>query len=564
MSDSSLMNADAQFYSELMRAYFDSTDDAIFVLCDEMKFLACNRATERWLGRSEQDLTRHNQRRPITELLGEDYDAERFSACFRRALKGESVSFETCIRPDPALKRWVEINISRVNIEAGRMVIAVARDISERKKHLATIDYQQHFDALTELPCRNSLIEHLDNYPQDSGQSLTLFALDLDRFKEINESLGQQLGDSILQEVARRLQRLTDSAEGDFLARLGGDEFALATPGITMRQAYAIAHRIHKAIAKPFAIDNGRIGIDCGIGIAVWPRHADHPGQLIQCAEAAMYTAKSEKAGMCVYDASVSQTSAQRLQLVSDLREAINAAAIRPHYQPIVSMRDKTIHVEALARWRHPQQGYVSLEAFIHLAEETGMIGVLTSQIINAAFQECAGLLNSGAIASLSVNISAYCLSNTLLVSEIRNGLKKHHIKPASITLELTESAIMSTLPDARATLDDLHNLGVNFSIDDFGTGYSSLSKLKQMTLKELKIDKSFIMDLLNNENDVAITRATIDMAHALGLQVVAEGIENQATWRRLQAMGCDYGQGFWLCEPMPIDALRLWQGLAA
>jgi diguanylate cyclase (GGDEF)-like protein/PAS domain S-box-containing protein len=550
-----------------MRAYFDSTDDAIFVLCDEMKFLTCNRTTEQWLGISEQQLTLHNQRTPITQLLGKDYDAAKFSAFFSNALRGESISFETRICPQQGEDRWVDINISRVDIEAGDMVIAVARDISERKKHLATIEYQSHYDALTGLPSRNSIIEFLQQHQMKLGTDaydLVLFALDLDRFKEINEILGHQTGDQILQEISRRLQRITDTSAGEVLARLGGDEFALAIPAIDLAQARVIAQTIRQLVSQPINIESGKISLDCGIGIATLPGHTEDSGQLIQLAEAAMYTAKSEKLGVSLYNPEVSQTSTERLQLVTDLREALKLGHIRPYYQPIVNMHTDAVHVEALARWLHPQLGYVSPEAFIHLAEETGMINKLTSQILESAFMECASLLKQQTIESLSVNISAYCLSNSKLPAEVKSYLEKYRIDASTITLELTESAIMSSLSTAKSTVQALHELGLSFSIDDFGTGYSSLSKLKQMTLKELKIDKSFILDIDRNEDDAAITNASIQMAHGLGLDVVAEGIESEATWNRLKQMGCDYGQGYWISRPMPIDQLLGWRVHAA
>jgi len=566
MSDKSSLTDDTQFYSELLRAYFDSTQDAIFVLCDEMKFLTCNKTTESWLCLSEDELTRHNKRTPITQLLGKNYDAEKFSTFFHNALKGHSISFESWIDPPQGEARWIDVNLSRVDIEGGDMVIAVARDISERKKHLATIEYQSHYDELTGLPNRTFIIEYLNKYQdehQDRGgkkpAELVLLVLDIDRFKEINESLGHKLGDFILQEVARRLSRLVDDRSGEFVARLGGDEFAIALPDIELSQSRISAQMIRQIVSQPVIIEARKISLDCAIGIAALPTHTEDATKLIQLAEAAMYNAKSHKLGISAYSHELSDSSSERLQLVTDLRESLKKNHIKPFYQPIINMQTKALHVETLARWQHPLRGNIAPDVFIPLAEETGSIHKLTSKIMMSALYGCAGALNEGMIENLSINISPYCLTNQRLPDEIKSYLEKYAICPGAITLEITESAMMSNLPAAQKTIEEIHALGLAFSIDDFGTGYSSLSKLKHMQLKELKIDKSFIIDIDECENDSAITNAAIQMAHGLGLDVVAEGIESEEIWHKLQQMGCDYGQGYWIARPMPIDELLAW-----
>lgn len=562
MPEKSPLADDARFYLELLRAYFDSTQEAIFVLCDEMKFLTCNKTTEAWLGRTEEELTEHNRRTPVTRLLGENYDAEKFSAFFRNALKGQSTAFETRINPPTGDERWVDINPSRVDIEDGDMVIAVARDISERKLHLATIEYQTYYDELTGLPNRNAFLEYLETcrHGKDlAGQALVLFTLDIDQFKEINKSLGHKNGDFILQEVARRLARVTDNASGEFLARLGGDDFVIVFPGIALSQSHITAQMIRQIISQPMMLESGKISLNCAMGIAGMPEHTSDCNQLLQLAEAAMYTAKAEKLGINIYNPDTADTSSERLELVTDLRDALKHNLIRPYYQPILNMQTETIHVEVLARWNNDKRGFVPPEKFISLAEETGNINRLTSRILRMAFQECSTALNEGLIESLSINLSPYCLSNSKLPAEILDYLDEFKLDSGMITLEITESVIMSSLPASRQTLSELEALGLAFSIDDFGTGYSSLSKLKLMPLKELKIDKSFITDIHRNDDDSAITNAAIQMAHGLGLDVVAEGIESETTWNHLQQMGCDYGQGFWIARPMPVEELLPW-----
>ncbi|HEB81763.1 MAG TPA: phosphodiesterase [Gammaproteobacteria bacterium] len=562
MSEKQYPVEDNQFYLELLRAYFNSTQEAIFVLCDEMKFLTCNRTTEDWLGRSEQELTAHNRRTPITRLLGKDYNAEKFRTFFRNSIQGESVSFETRINPENGKDRWIDINLSRVDIEGGDMVIAVARDISERKRHLATIQYQSSFDELTGLPNRSAFLTYLEKYQKDENslnQQLVLFVLDIDRFKEINKSMGHQNGDIILQEVSQRLSRVTDVASGEFLARLGGDDFVIAFPDIALSQSRITAQMIRQILSRPILLDDGKISLSCAIGIAGVPEHTDDCNQLLQLAESAMYTAKTERLGIEIYNPETAGSSRERLQLITDLREALADNLIVPYYQPIRNMQTGAIHVEVLARWNDEKRGAISPEKFIALAEETGNINRLTSKILRTSLQECSQALNKQMIESLSLNISPYCLSNMKLPGEIQGYLDEFNIPANMITLEITESVIMSSLPKTRETINSLEALGLTFSIDDFGTGYSSLSKLKLMPLKELKIDKSFITEINHNDNDAAITNAAIQMAHGLGLNVVAEGIESEPIWNRLQQMGCDYGQGFWIARPMPIEALLDW-----
>lgn len=563
MPDKTSTSDDAQFYSDLLRAFFDSANDAIFVLCDEMKFLICNKMTQTWLGTPEECLTEHNKRTPITELLGNPDSIDYFKFSFRRALNNEDVFFETQIKPARGKSRWIELNMKRVNIEEGDMVIVVARDITQRKKHLATIEYKTNYDYLTNLPNRNFLTNTIlgnSESPYDKNQTLTLISIDLDRFKEINESLGRQVGDFVLQRIANRLYKITDHSSGELLARLDGDEFVLVFPGANTGRANEIAVSIKQAISTAIEIGSSRVNVDCSIGIASYPEHTNEKQALIQYAESAMYTAKANKRGIGVYDAAIHKAATQKAQLISQLRSAINNDQIIPHYQPIINMKDPgKIRIEALARWKHATLGNISPEEFIKLAEEIGIINILTFFILSHSIRECSDLLKQGIIENISINISPYCIADPELVGEIKSLLALHSLSPNKITLEITESAMMSNLKTTEIIINELHQLGIKFSIDDFGTGHSSLSKLKQLPLSELKIDKSFVLDIINNENDAAICEASIQMAHTLGLKVVAEGIEHQESWKLIQGMDCDYGQGIWMGKPMPHKNLLNW-----
>lgn len=563
MSESNTDQDEAQFYSDLLRAFFDSANDAIFVLCDEMKFIICNKMTQQWLGFSENELTDHKKRIPITDLLGNPNSVDFFKSSFKRALASEDVFFETRIRPRNGKERWIELSMKRVDIEEGDMVIVVGRDITQRKKNMETIEHKSNYDQLTNLPNRIYLsrLIHADTKSfYNEKNLLTLLNIDIDRFKEINESFGHQAGDAVLQKIVHRLNRIIDFSSNELLARVEGDEFVLILPGIEIDKAQAVAIKIKNIISEPISIGENKISIDCSIGIANFPEHTQDKNDLMQYAESAMYTAKANKQGVGVYDPTVDKITTARHQLITDLRDAINTNQIIPYYQPIINInKPDVIRVEVLARWPHKNQGFISPEIFIPLAEEVAMINKLTSNILSKSIEECSDFLKSGAIKKLSVNFSAYCMTDSKFIDEINSLLVKYSIPSEKIIFEITESVMMSNFDVAEKIINELHQSGITFAIDDFGTGYSSLLKLKQLPLSELKIDKSFIMEMIDNDNDAAISKASIQMAHALGLEVVAEGIENKATWDLLFSMGCDYGQGFWMAKPMPIKELIGW-----
>jgi len=563
MNNKNTPQDEKQFYAELLRAFFDSTNDAIFVLCDEMKFITCNKMTQKWLGYTEDELTQHNKRRPITELFGNPNAIKYFASFFDRTLNNEDTIFETMINPENGNQRWIEVSMKRVDIEAGDMIIAVARDITERKKNIATIEYKTNYDQLTNLPNRRYLLNSLlsKSSPLSTSQNgITLLSIDIDRFKEINVSLGQEVGDSVLQKTALRLNKIIDHAENELLVRLEGDEFIIMLPNTDTEKAHDIAAMIKQLISKPLSINSNIIIIDCSIGIANYPQHTSDKSKLIEYVESAMYYAKANNLGIDIYNPEIQKKSSDRLQLITDLRKALYNNQITPYYQPIINInKPNEIRVETLARWKHKTQGFISPDIFIQLAEEVGIINDLTSKIINYSITECSDLLNKNIITKLSINISAYCMTNTDIIDELITALAKSKVSAKSIVLEITESAMMSSLEITNTIIKKLYQSGITFAIDDFGTGHSSLAKLKQLPLSELKIDKSFVLDITTNANDAAIAKASIEMAHALDLEVVAEGIENEESWNILKTMGCDYAQGFWMARPMTYKDLVIW-----
>jgi len=563
MNNKNTPQDEKQFYAELLRAFFDSTNDAIFVLCDEMKFITCNKMTQKWLGYTEDELTQHNKRRPITELFGNPNAIKYFASFFDRTLNNEDTIFETMINPENGNQRWIEVSMKRVDIEAGDMIIAVARDITERKKNIATIEYKTNYDQLTNLPNRRYLFNSLlsKSSPLSTSQNgITLLSIDIDRFKEINVSLGQEVGDSVLQKTALRLNKIIDHAENELLVRLEGDEFIIMLPNTDTEKAHDIAAMIKQLISKPLSINSNIIIIDCSIGIANYPQHTSDKSKLIEYVESAMYYAKANNLGIDIYNPEIQKKSSDRLQLITDLRKALYNNQITPYYQPIINInKPNEIRVETLARWKHKTQGFISPDIFIQLAEEVGIINDLTSKIINYSITECSDLLNKNIITKLSINISAYCMTNTDIIDELITALAKSKVSAKSIVLEITESAMMSSLEITNTIIKKLYQSGITFAIDDFGTGYSSLAYLKKLPVDELKIDYSFIIGLCTNDNDAIIVRSTIDLAHNLGLHVVAEGVENQDILDMLEILGCDTAQGFHIGHPMPAQDLEAW-----
>ena len=545
---------ESDFYAELLRAYLDSANDAIFVLCDELKFLACNRLMQQWLGRDEAELTRHNDRRPITELLGDELAAELFrSAVADVFATGRPKCFECQIRPREAGERWVEFNMTRVDVENGDMVIVVARDVGERRAHLAKIEQQATHDTLTGLPNRVYLNRYLAQGPDTPH---ALLVLDIDRFKEINAAYGHAAGDALLRVLAERLVGVL--GEAGWIAHVGGDEFVVVLPGQGPDQAWLTAERLRQALGDPVQIGIWRLRVDLTLGMACSPQQGPLR-QLLVRAESALYHARREHVPVARYEDRWHRDAVRQVKLLTALHEGVAAGEIRPFYQPILPMQEAAApRVEALARWQRPAHGLVPPAVFIGPAEQSGLIWPLTRQMLERSLSECAPLLRHGRLASLSLNLSPRCLIDDL-PEALDAALALHRLPPSALMLELTENAAMVRSPREERVLDTLAQMGVRLVIDDFGTGHSSLTRLKQLPLSELKIDRAFVLDYTRNPEDAVIVETSVRLAHSLALDVVAEGIEDADTWARLKALGCDFGQGFLIGRPMPLAELESW-----
>ncbi|MFP5390968.1 MAG: putative bifunctional diguanylate cyclase/phosphodiesterase [Gammaproteobacteria bacterium] len=432
--------------------------------------------------------------------------------------------------------------------------------IARREQEIRRLAY---WDPLTHLPNRAQFVVLLDQAiaRAEEREQVVVLMMDLDRFKHVNDVLGHSFGDALLRQVAERLQGQLASVHAPAqLARLGGDEFAVLLPGVGVAQAQAIAARILHALELPLSLDDQTVDIGAGVGIAVFPEHGSSAEALMSMAEVAMYAAKQRGDGAVLYDSAMDKGSEQGLGLLTELRNAIERNELRLHVQPKLQLdTGAVVGVEALVRWQHPERGNVFPDEFIPFAEQTGFIRVLTRWVLEQSAMLARSLAVQGIEIKVSVNLSTRDLLDQDLPAKFSDILARHQVEPHSFCLEITESAIMDDPVRAQGTLERLHAMGVDLSIDDFGTGYSSLAYLKRLPVDELKIDKSFVLNMENDVGDTKIVRSTIDLGHNMGLRVVAEGIESEAVWRLLAALGCDQGQGYFMSRPIPAERLADW-----
>jgi len=435
------------------------------------------------------------------------------------------------------------------------------RSISEVKQLALKERKRARHDQLTNLPNRTVLYERIKQAIKISDQSTkptAILLMDLDRFKEINDTLGHHYGDALLKLVAPRL--LNAVRKTDTVCRLGGDEFAVVLPGAGIAQASNISLTIATQMEQSFLINGHSLNVGISIGISLYPEHGNNSETLMKCADIAMYIAKRANIYYEVYDQAKDKHTVNRLALTGEILSAIQNNQFILHYQPIINIKNRQVRgVEALIRWQHPEHGIIYPHDFIELAEQSGLIKPLTHWVLESAIQQAAQWQIEGLDFSVSVNLSTKNLQDAHLSEQIYQTLKKWKVSPNKLRLEITESSMMQNPTHAFEVILKLHALGIHLSIDDFGTGYSSLSYLKQIPTSELKIDKSFVMDMLHDENDAIIVRSTIDLAHNMGRTVLAEGVENKDILDLLEILRCDHAQGIYICKPLPADELPHW-----
>ncbi|MDC4206566.1 MAG: EAL domain-containing protein [Candidatus Manganitrophus sp.] len=449
-----------------------------------------------------------------------------------------------------------------------RLIPTIERELSQAKMRLdhrqseEMVRHLAYYDPLTALPNRTRLHERLQAAivaAQFEDHPMALLLMDLNRFKEINDTLGHHRGDFLLQQVGQRLSEIV--YEPNMVARLGGDEFAVLLPKLTEKEdVHAMAHKIIEALSKPMMIEDLPVVVDVGIGIAVYPDHGANAETLLQRADVAMYTAKEIGKEYAIYEDRLNRYSPRRLVLLGELRQAIEKNELLLHFQPKIDLQEHyVVGVEALARWKHPEHGFIPPNEFVIPAEKSGLIKPFTEWVLNAALRQCHAWQEEGFRINVAVNLSRRNLQDPEIPDLIATLLSTHRLEPTCLSLEITESAIMEDPTNAVKILTRLSGMGIEISIDDFGTGYSSLASLTRLPVRSLKIDKSFILGMAENKNDAVIVHSTIGLAHHLGLNVVAEGVESAALLEKLSAFGCDEAQGYFISRPVPAEDLIRW-----
>ncbi|CAN7404917.1 EAL domain-containing protein [Acidovorax sp. LjRoot38] len=560
---------------ELWAKVFEASSEGIIIMNADQQIISVNKAFCR--------STHYDFYEVIGEDLGfllEESGAEPLSAQIHRTmLDKESWQGEVRFRrrSGETYPAWLMVSAVR-ETKGGTLAnhIGIAIDITDRKRSEERIQFLAHHDVLTELPNRSLCVQRLQMALAQApitGEKVAVLFIDLDRFKAINDTLGHHIGDGLLRSVAGRLTQAVRSR--DTVSRLGGDEFVVVMRDVAGREdvQQLVERRLIPLIRQSHPVEGHELNVSCSVGIAVYPEDGSDIDELMRRADAAMYEAKTTGRDMALfYSAETDQRALARQTMEQQLRRALERQELSLHYQPRLSAKGGgLLGVEALLRWNNATLGHIPPSEFIPIAEETGMIRAIGGWVLQQACEQwvrwqvplsgpsARGLVHPLAHVSISVNLSAAQLADPLLVSDIEALLARTGMPAHRLELEITESQLMDNAHAAEQQLAALKSLGVQLSIDDFGTGYSSLAYLKRFDIDRLKVDKSFVHDMLSNPADMAITRAIIALGHTLGLKIVAEGVEDLATAQVLSALDCEELQGYHFSRPLPPEALHAW-----
>jgi diguanylate cyclase (GGDEF)-like protein/PAS domain S-box-containing protein len=544
---------------ERFRRVFEAGSVGMALISPEFRYIEVNEAFCQMLGYTREEILGLS----IAEVSNpEDFDKGMDLA--RQAFAGEIKSYrvDKRYRKKTGEDVWVQISSSVVASADGvsQYLIGVVQDITERRRAEHDLQFLALHDTLTGLANRTLFTDRLEHAIQAGkrdGTSFGLMVMDIDRFKEVNDSMGHPSGDVLLKQVAGRLRGTLRAV--DTVARLGGDEFGVMPEGaLGVNSTTRTAEKLVEAMRLPFNLGEALVDVGLSIGIAQFPEHGEDAETLLRRADVAMYVAKRNKLGYSVYSSDQDQHTASRLVLLGEMRQAILGSQLILHYQPKVDLiNGGTFGVEALVRWDHPQRGHLSPDQFVPLAEQTDLMSSLAQWVMEESLRQLAKWRQVGINLTLAVNLSAANLHEGSLPGQVSELLSRFSVPADCLTVEITESAIMAAQADR--TVRRLSEMGVRVAIDDFGTGYSSLSYLKTLPVDEIKIDRSFVQNMATDSDDAAIVQPTIDLGHNLHIKVVAEGVEDEEVCRMLRTLGCDYAQGFYISPPLAAAALVEW-----
>ncbi len=542
----------------LVGAIVRYSPEAIVTTDDCGRILLFNPAAERMFGWSAGEVLGRN----VSMLMPEPWRSEHDGYIKRYLETGDPRIICKPGRELEAVRKNgevfpIELMVAEMQAGSQRRFLGFIRDITVRKRQESELLRQARHDAVTGLPNLAQMVEAIRQAIMDRRERMFLFYISIDRFQTMNEVLGHMAGDRILWKVGRRLSDVADAT--DTLAHIGGSGFALLQ---TEPSGHPLdtARAIQDAFKKPLLVRSFRVDADVSIGMASFPDHGEDADDLLRRAQIAMQAARECQTGFAIYDDEMEARKAQQLDLAGELRTAIAEGHLELHYQPKVHLDEaRVVGAEALVRWRHPERGMIRPDLFIPLAEETDIIHDFTSWLLEAATQQLARWQAQGKDWSVAVNLAPRNLLDADLPARAHEAIQKAGVQPSRLVAEITERGFIADPDAALTTLHRLHERGIPISIDDFGTGYSSLAYLKDMPLSELKIDRSFVQAMSRDAGALTIVQTVVQMAHFLGFEVTAEGVETENEIERLRMLGCDRVQGYWVARPMAPDEMMAW-----
>jgi diguanylate cyclase (GGDEF)-like protein/PAS domain S-box-containing protein len=533
----------------LHRLVGETSSDTIIILDDQRKIISVNPAVQPMFGFSMNEVLDSNVSLLITADALNKNETSPLS---------KKQQFEVMAKGKNRKSFPVEIQVKESLLEGKLIYVCTIRDISDRKEQMEQLQFMASHDHLTNLPNRKMLYDMVDQLVQNQKEEFVLILMDLDHFKAVNDTLGHEIGDLLLIKIGALIKGLISTTHTMF--RLGGDEFAILMPNCNLEKGISAAKEIISVIDRPIGVEEVTLSVGASLGLVRFPEHGRDIQTLLRRADVAMYTAKRNGSELAVYSKEQDEKDPYRLALMGDLRAALDKQELYLEYQPKADLKtNEVVSVEALLRWNHPKLGDVPPADFIPIAEQIGVINSITIWVLTEAVKQSKKWEKEGLDIEIAVNLSARNLQDIELPIRLQTLLNEYEVSPHKITLEITESFIMADPVHAKEVLSKIHHMGIKLSIDDFGTGYSSLAYLKTLPVNTIKIDKSFIQEMVSDGVDSMIVQSIIFLAHNLGLKVVAEGVENEEVWNLLASYNCDIAQGYYLQKPLLENDLKNW-----